>query len=250
MIRPFVFLLTCLAAVVSAQEGSSARSLRLLYVQAPDDAPASVFLVVGKEIKEVDLPRLSISTKRLALPAGIVRVYAATKAPTKDEPLPADAPFVDIPDGMNAPLVVLLPTGEAGALAFRMLPVEFSRTKAPEGAVLWFNLSGRTIFSKLGTAQAIVAPRQTAIQLPPGKAGDIYHVLVDVAPEAGETESVPLMRSSWVKEPGQRHLLFIVPDPDRKVPRIVAVPERMEPEPDPLKDAKGGAKSGAGKPTK
>lgn len=103
MIRPFVFLLTCLAAVVSAQEGSSARSLRLLYVQAPDDAPASVFLVVGKEIKEVDLPRLSISTKRLALPAGIVRVYAATKAPTKDEPLPADAPFVDIPDGMNAP---------------------------------------------------------------------------------------------------------------------------------------------------
>ena len=151
---------------------------------------------------------------------------------------------------MNAPLVVLLPTGEAGALAFRMLPVEFSRTKAPEGAVLWFNLSGRTIFSKLGTAQAIVAPRQTAIQLPPGKAGDIYHVLVDVAPEAGETESVPLMRSSWVKEPGQRHLLFIVPDPDRKVPRIVAVPERMEPEPDPLKDAKGGAKSGAGKPAK
>lgn len=250
MTRPFLFLLTCLAAVLSAQEGSSARSLRLLYVQAPDDAPASVFLVVGKEIKEVDLPRLSISTKRLALPAGIVRVYAAAKAPTKDEPLPADAPFVDIPDGMNAPLVVLLPTGEAGGLAFRMLPVEFSRTKAPEGAVLWFNLSGRTIFSKLGTTQAIITPRQTAIQLPPGKAGDIYHVFVDVAPEAGETESVPLMRSSWVKEPGQRHLLFIVPDPDRKVPRIVAVPERMEPEPDPLKDAKGGAKSGAGKPAK
>lgn len=87
-----------------------------------------------------------------------MRVYATTKEPTKAEPLPADAPFVDIPDGMNAPLVVLLPTGEAGPLAFRMLPVEFSRTKAPEGAVLWFNLSGRTIFSKLGTAQAVITP--------------------------------------------------------------------------------------------
>jgi hypothetical protein len=246
MIRPFVLFLTCLVAVVSAQEGS-ARSLRLLYVQAPDDAPASLFLVAGKEIKEVDLPRLSISTKRLALTTGTVRVYAASKAPTKDEPLPANAPFVDIPDGMNDPLVVLLPTGEAGPLAFRMLPVEFSRTKAPEGAVLWFNLSGRTLYSKLGTAQAIVAPRQTAIQLPPGKPGDVYHVLVDVAPEQGEEESVPLMRSSWVKEPGQRHLLFIVPDPDRKVPRIVAVPERMEPEPAAVKDA---AKAGSGKPAK
>ncbi len=247
MIRPFVLFLTCLVAVASAQEGSSARSLRLLYVQAPDDAPASLFLVAGKEIKEVDLPRLSISTKRLGLSTGAVRVYAASKAPTKDEPLPANAPFVDIPDSMNDPLVVLLPTGEAGPLAFRMLPVEFSRTKAPEGAVLWFNLSGRTLYSKLGTAQAIVAPRQTAIQLPPGKPGDVYHVLVDVAPEQGEEESVPLMRSSWVKEPGQRHLLFIVPDPDRKVPRIVAVPERMEPEPAAVKDA---AKAGSGKPAK
>lgn len=250
MMRPFVFLLACFAAVLSAQDASSARSLRLLYIQAPDEAPASVFLVAGKEIKEVDLPRLSISTKRLTLTAGMVRVYAATKAPTKAEPLPADAPFVDIPEGMHDPLVVLLPTGEAGPLAFRMLPVEFSRTKAPEGAVLWFNLSPRAIFSKLGTAQAVVAPRQTAIQLPPGKPGDTYHVLVDVAPEQGETESVPLMRSSWVKEAGQRHLLFVVPDPNRKVPRIVAVPERMEPEPDPVKDGKAGAKTGTGKPAK
>ena len=48
MIRPFLFLLTGWAAIVSAQEGSASRSLRLLYVQAPDDAPASVFLVAGK----------------------------------------------------------------------------------------------------------------------------------------------------------------------------------------------------------
>lgn len=252
MIRFPVFLLACLAAVADAQEASGSRSLRLLYVQAPDDAPAAVVLVVGKEAKEVDLPRLSISTKRLALPAGPVRVYAALKPPTKAEPLPADAPFVDVPEGMNDPLVVLLPSGENGPLAFRMLPVEFSRTKAPEGAVLWFNLSARTIFAKLGSTQAAVAPRQTAIQLPPGKSGDVYHVLVDVGPDQGETESTPLMRSSWVKEPGQRHLLFVVPDPARKVPRIVAVPERMEPEPEPeaAKGAKTGSKGAAGKSAK
>jgi len=241
-----------LAAFAVAQEASSARSLRLLYVQAPDDAPESVVLVVGKEAKDLDLPRLSVSTKRLALPAGPVRVFAATKVPTKAEPLPADAPFVDIPEGMDAPLVVLLPSGATGPLAFRMLPVEFARSKAPEGAVLWFNLSARTVFAKLGTAQAAVAPRQTAVMVPPGKPGDVYHVLVDVSPDQGETENVPLMRSSWVKEAGQRHLLFVVPDPSRKVPRIVAVPERMEPEPAPeaAKGVKAAPKSTSGKPAK
>jgi len=240
--------LACLAAVVAAaQEASSARSLRLLYVQAPDDAPAAIVLVVGKEAKEIDLPRLSVSTTRLSLPAGPVRVYAATKAPTKAEPLPADAPSVDIPEGMSDPLLVLLPSGGAGPLAFQMLPVEFARSKAPEGAVLWFNLSPRTIFAKLGSGQAVVAPRQTGIVVPPGKPGDVYHVLVDVGPDQGETENVPLMRSSWVKEAGQRHLLFVVPDPSRKVPRIVAVPERMEPEPEAAKNAKGGVKPASGK---
>lgn len=250
MIRLLLLLTILLTPLAYAQETSGGRSLRLLYVQAPDEAPASVFLVVGKEVKEIDLPRLSISSKRLTVPAGPARVYAATKAPTKAEPLPADAPFVDIPETMADVLVVLLPTGDPGVLSFRMLPVEFSRGKAPEGAVLWFNLSTRTIFAKLGAVQAAVAPRQTAIMVPPGKPGDIYHVLVDVSPEAGETESVPLMRSSWVKEPGQRHLLFVVPNPERKVPRIIAVPERMEPEPEPAKDAKGGAKAGAGKSAK
>ncbi len=252
MIRPFAFLLACLAASVSAQDASSTRSVRLLYVQAPDDAPASVFLVAGKEAKEIDLPRLSLSTKRLALPAGLVRVYAATKAPTKAEPLPADAPFVDIPEAMNDPLVVLLPSGGTGPLAFQMLPVEFSRTKAPEGAVLWFNLSARTVFAKLGAAQATVAPRQSVVQSPPGRNGDVYHVLIDVSPEPGETDNVPLMRSSWVKEPGQRHLLFVVPDPSRKVPRIVAVPDRLEPLPEPeaAKATKGGVKGAARKPAK
>ena len=245
MIRPFTFLLIGWAAIVSAQDSPSGRSLRLLYLQAPDDAPANVFLVVGKGGKEIDLPRLSISAKRLALPAGTVRVYAATKAPSKDHPLPADAPFADIPGGMNDPLVVLLPTGGAGPLAFQMMPLDFARTKAPEGAVVWLNLSTRAITSQLGNSRAVVAPRQAVIQLPSGRSGDVYPVSVVLAPETGENDGVPLMKSSWVKEPGWRHLLVIVPDDSRKVPRIIDVPERMEPESEPVKDGKVGAKKAA-----
>ncbi len=244
MMRPFVCLLACWAAIVPAQDAATSRSLRLLYVQAPEDAPAHVFLVVGKGGKEIDLPRLSFSSKRLVIMDGNVRVYAAIKAPTKAQPLPVDAPFADIPKGMNDPLVVLLPTGGVGPLAFRMIPVEFARTKAPEGAVVWLNLSTHPLTSQLGGSRVSVAPRQAVIQLPSGKTGEVYPVSVVLAPEHGETEGVPLMKSSWVKEPGQRHLLVIVPDPNRSVPHIVDIPERMEPEVESVKDAKGVTKNG------
>jgi hypothetical protein len=240
MIRQFVFLLIGWTVVVSAQDSATARSLRLLYLQAPEDAPGSVFLVVGKGGKEIDLPRLSISSNRMPLPSGVVRVYAATRAPSKDNPLPADAPFADIPGGMSDPLVVLLPTGGVGPLAFRMLPVEFARTKAPEGAVVWLNLSTRAITSQLGSSRAVVAPRQTVIQMPSGRIGEVYPVSVVLAPEQGESEGVPLMKSSWVKEPGQRHLLVVVPDDRRSVPRVIDIPESMEPVGEPVKVSKGG----------
>jgi hypothetical protein len=242
MIRPIAFLLIGWAAAVSAQDSPPTRSLRLLHVQAPEDSPDRVFLVVGKGGKEIDLPRLSISTQRLALPAGTVRVYAATKAPSKDKPLPPEAPFTDIPSGMNDPLVVLLPTGGTGPLAFRMMPLEFARTRAPEGSVVWLNLSSRAITSQLGSSRVVIAPRQAVIQLPSGRSGEVYHVSVVLAPEHGENEGVPLMKSSWVKEPGQRHLLVVVPDDARKVPRVIDVLERMEPEGEPVKGAKVGAR--------
>ncbi len=222
-------LLLIISLVTLGAEETSNRSLRLLYIQAPEDCPNSLFLVSGKEMKEIDLPRLSISTKRFPLPSGNVRVSVGDKAPTKAQPLPEDAPFVDIPEAMTDVLVILLPNGQKGNLAFRMLPVEFSRTRAPEGAVVWFNLSPRTLHAKLGSAQGVVEPRQSLIMNPSGRLGEVYPVIVDVSPLNGETENVPLMRSNWVKENNQRHLLFIVPDENRTVPRIMVVPDHMEP---------------------
>jgi hypothetical protein len=43
-----------------------------------------------------------------------------------------------------------------------------------------------------------------------------------------------------------RNLLFIVPDPTRTVPRILSIPDRLDPEPD--LNAKGGNGKPAPKP--
>jgi hypothetical protein len=248
MMRFLTIGLACLSLALQAADEAPSRSLRLLFIQAPEDCPNSLFLVAGKEVKEIDLPRLSISSKRFGLPAGPVRVFVAEKAPTKAEPLPADAPFIDIPDTMTEVLVILLPNGQKGHLAFRMLPVEFSRGRAPDGAVVWFNLSNRTVHAKLGTAQGVVEPRQSLIMIPSGRMGEVFPVVVDVSPLSGETDNVPLMRSNWVKEPNQRHLLFVVPDETRVVPRVMAVPDHMEPvAPLPMPGAKNPATKGSEK---
>lgn len=212
--------------------GSSSRTCRLLYVQAPFDAPEKVVLVVGKDTTDVDLPRLCISNARAKLPAGPARVYAATKAPTKEEPLPPNTPFVDIPETMGDALIVLLPTGQPGPLSFIMLPVEFNKARAPEGSVIWFNLSDRIIYAKLGNAGVTVNPKGSALSMPTVGIDEPYVVYVDASPVPPETETVPVVRGSWVKEARMRNLLFIVPDPSRTVPRILSIPDRLDAEPD------------------
>jgi hypothetical protein len=247
--KKFLVLLAlgCVAFVDAADTpGSSSRTCRLLYVQAPFDAPDKVVLVVDKDSTEVDLPRLTISNARVRLPAGPVRVYAAAKAPTKAEPLPAGTPFVDIPEAMSDALIVLLPNGQPGPLSFIMLPVEFNKGRAPEGAVIWFNLSDRIIYAKLGEAAVTVNPRGSALSMPTVGIDQPYVVYVDASPVPPETETVPVVRGSWVKEARMRNLLFVVPDPSRTVPRILSIPDRLDPEPDP--NAKGGNGKPAPKP--
>jgi hypothetical protein len=242
MIRFFTCLLVLVAGLAAAPDASSSRSLRLVYAQAPEDAPEKIFLVAGSVIKEVSLPRMSLSPQRLDLPAGPVRVFAATKAPTRDNPLPSDAPFADIPETMGNALVVLLPNGSSGPLAFQMLPVEFSRSAVPEGAVMWFNLTERTLFAKLGSAQGVVAPRRSAVVMPSGKTGETYQAMVDLSPEPGETETEPFLRALWQKKAQRSTLMFVVVDPARKYPRLLSIPAVQEDEPESPKDKKRGTK--------
>ena len=219
------FLLLALSASLGA------RSVRLLYVDAPADAPPHLHLVVGKEVAKVDLPRLAISTGKAEVPSGAVRLFLALQAPTRREPLPADAPFVDLPPGEQDALVVLMPNGKQGPLGFTAQAIDFSPLRLPDGGVLWMNLSRRALEARLGSSSSRVAPGQSRVMTPGVAPGGVYPVLVDLAPGPADTEPLPLLRATWVREPNRRQLLFVLEDPDRPVPRVVAVPHRTPPPP-------------------
>lgn len=192
-----------IAALASAADtpGSSTRTCRMLYFQAPFDAPEKVVLVVGKESTDFDLPRLTISAARAKLPSGVVRVYAALKAPTKAEPLPENTPFTDIPEAMSDALIVLLPTGQPGPLSFIMLPVEFHKNRAPEGAVVWFNLSDRIIYAKLGNATVTVNPKGSALCMPTVGIDEPYVVYVDASPVPRRRRPFPSCAEAGSRKP-------------------------------------------------
>lgn len=219
------FLLALLAASLGA------RSARLLYVDAPADAPAALHLVAGKASARVDLPRLAISSGKAELPAGPLRLHLAERAPTEREPLPAGTPHVDLPAGEDDVLVILLPSGKPGPLGFRAQFINFSPGRLPEGGSLWFNLSARALRVRLASAVTQLGPGQSRLLTPGVAPGATYPVMVDLMPGPADPEPQPLLRSTWIRESGRRQLLFVLQDPDRPVPRVVAVPHRMLPPP-------------------
>lgn len=217
--------------VLFAAVSLAGRSVRLLAVDAPEDSPGALHLVHGKQAPRIDLPRLSISRAKAAVPSEAVRLHLAAATPSKDAPLPEDAPVVDLPAGDRDVLLLLLPNGKPGPVAFRAIPVDFSPVGLPEGSVLWANLTRRTLQLRLGAATAAVGPGQVRIVRPGVAAGQPYPVMVDLAPLPHEEEPRPLVRATWLAEANRRQLLFILDDPDRAAPRIVSVPDRLEPPP-------------------
>ncbi len=209
-----------------------ARTVRLLYLEAPEDAPGALHLVAGKEVAKVDVPRLAISSGQAQVPSAAVRIHLAEKAPTREHPLPADAPAVDLPAGDQDLLLVLFPTGKTGPLGFGAQAIDFSSARIPDGGILWLNLSRRTLQVRLGSAVMAVPQGQTRAMAPGVAPGGSYPVLVDLAPLDSREEPLPLIRATWMREPGRRQLLFVLDDPSRLVPRVVAVPHRLPPPPE------------------
>jgi len=213
-----------------------ARDVRFLRIEAPDDAPSRIFVVRGESVTESDLPRLSVSRARCVVGADACRLRLALERPTKDRPLPADAPLVDIPAGAADVLVILIPREGAGPLSVQALPVEAPNDTARPGAMVWLNLFPRTLLVRLGGPVVQVPPGQGRLVLPGVKPGEAYPVHIDIASERPGDEPDPLVRATWVRGQVGRHYQFVLPDTERLSPRIVSVPDIDAP---PQPEAKG-----------
>lgn len=222
-----------------------AREVRLLRLEVPDGVPARLFLVGETVESELDLPLLSTSTRRATVGPEACVLHLAKEKPTPRQPLPADAPAVQIPAGDADLLLVLL--GGPGSLGIRAVPVTLPDARGQAGALLWFNLQARTLLVGLGGgAPVAIAPGTSRVTLPPVAVDATFPVRLDLAPTEPDQEAQPFVRTTWVRAKHGRHLFFVLVDPDRVVPRIVSVPDLDEPPP-PVVTPNGPSRNGNGR---
>lgn len=217
-----------------------AREVRLLRLEGPDTLPARLFVVGAGVESELDLPLLSPSSRRVSIGKEACVLCLAKDKPTPKQPLPADAPTVQIPAGEDDLLLVLL--GGPGSLGIRAAPVALPDARGAAGALLWFNLQPRTLYVRLGDAAPVAVPSGTCrVTLPPVAPDAAYPARLDLDPVERGQDIQPFVRATWVRAKHGRHLSFVVTDPDRIVPRIISVPD-IEAPPEPMIAGPGSGK--------
>lgn len=217
-----------------------AREVRLLRLEGPNNLPNRLFVIGTGVESELDLPLLSTSTRRVSIGKEACTLYLAKDKPTPKQPLPADAPVVQIPAGEDDLLLLLL-TG-SGSLGISATPVALPDARGAGGALLWFNLQPRTLYVRLGNAAPVAVPSGACrVTLPPVAPDVAYPARLDLDPVERGQDIQPFVRTTWVRAKYGRHLSFVVVDPDRIVPRIISVPD-IEAPPEPTVLAPGAKK--------
>lgn len=218
---------------------SAERTVSAVFFDAPPNAPKKMFAHIGKESFEIALPSMNLSD-RIEIPSGEV-VMQMTHSPVPEGTvIPPTAPSVRIPeDWADVVLLVAANPQSQGDFPIKILPVNASPGVFKPGQLLFFNLTKAQLAGKLGSSTLRVKAGSSVVVDPPAKADEDYPVEIDYLPP-NSTEPLPLSRTVWRNEVQMRHLMFILDDKDRMVPRIWSVPLRPTP---PKKDAESAALS-------
>ena len=199
------------------------RIVRAVYFRAPADAPEAVHVFGLEANPRLELPRMNLSDP-LAVPAKDLRL-AFTANPVADgERPPEGAPTVAIPEAWDQTVLVFLPDPANKVLPVKVLPVNASARVFGPGDRYWLNLSHAVIAPKVGELEVPrINPGKTYVMKgPQGGARDVPVIVKCILPDDGRPRD--LCRTTWRHDPGRRKLVFVLPNPPRRVPRIWSVP--------------------------
>lgn len=229
MFRSIAILLSLVLCSTAAEKSS--RSCRVLFLNAPDDAPEKLHLFDGASSREVELTRMGFS------PVYQVGASAAALA-LLPSPVPAGRPGTApvIPDG--APKAALAETITDFYLivtsdpANKLVPVKMQVVDAgaasfKRGQMLWFNLTDSKVGGQVGSRKLLLAPSSRLILDAPANGMEDYHVSLFYQPP-GKPEAEPLCETNWSHDPRSRGVFFVLKPGNSPIPRILGFPDFRE----------------------
>ena len=217
-----LLFLSCAAHGQKAAE----RTCRILFLERPSGASATMHLFDGAASREVDLPGMNLS-KVYVLPTGPLHL-ALLPAPLDDpEKLPPGAPSATVPESATD-IFLLVMSDPANKIApVRMHVVDAGAAKLRRGQTLWFNLTQLAVGGKLGSETIVLKPMSRAVMdSPRNDAGD-YHVHLAYRRE-GKEHLYPICETRWTHDPRSRNLGLVIARQGSRIPRVLVFPDFRE----------------------
>ena len=210
-------------SIFAALPAKAERYVRAVYFRSPDGAPSEVYVSGIKGNPRLELPRMNFSA-----PMGItnegVRIWFTPNAIPDGDEIPAGAPFADLPESWEQAVLLFFPDPTNKVLPVKVLAVDASPGVFGLGDRYWLNLSRTLVVPQIGDIEVPQIKPGTSylMRSPKRAAGDMPVIVRCMLPDDPRWRD--LCRTTWRHEPNTRKLVFILPNPGRRVPRIWSVP--------------------------
>lgn len=214
-------------AIAFAQQAAPKHTCRILFFNAPADAPEKLYLFDGKDAQEVELPKMNFSPLYELAP-GKLTISLLPEAPADPTKIPADAPKVSVPEGV-VDFYLLVSSDDTNKVApVRMQVVDVGSDKLKLGQMLWFNLTPNTITGRVGTQRLVLKPKSRVVLDPPAKAPGEFPIRVFYQ-VPGNDYKHPMFSTSWGFDPRCRNVVFVNTQDGLQTPRVRAFSDFREP---------------------
>jgi len=222
-------ILFLLPAAAFAQQQAPERTCRILFLDGPNSAPATLQLFDGSKCREVDLPRMNFS-KIYQLPGGPLNLRLLPAPPDDPTKIPPEAPGVAVAEGITD-FYLLVSSDPANTIApVRMQVINAGADKLKPGQTLWFNLTQNPVGGTLGSETLRIQPGARAVLNAPTTGSSDYPVKLFYC-VIGDERLYPLCQTKWRHDPRCRCVAFIINANGRRCPRVMTFSDFREPPP-------------------
>jgi hypothetical protein len=226
-----LFLLLLLNLAAPAAE-PPARTCRILFLSAPDQAPKTLHLFDGVATQEVELTRMGFSPTYQIRQEAVMLALLAAPPPAPTAPggapaIPADAPTAKLAAAITDFYLIVTSDPANKVAPVRIQVIDADAVKFKRGQMLWFNLTGSRVGGTVGSRNLVIEPNTRLILDPPATRMEDYHVNIHyLAP--GKQRAEPLCETNWSHDPRSRSVFFIFQPAGSVIPRIQGFPDFRE----------------------
>jgi hypothetical protein len=229
MFRTIVLFLSLVLCSTAAEK--AARSCRILFLNAPDDAPEKLHLFDGTASREVELTRMGFSpvyqvnaaaTALALLPSPPAAPKSGT-APT----LPDGAPKAALAESITDFYLIVTSDPVNKVAPVKMQVIDAGAATFKRGQMLWFNLTDSKVGGQVGSRKLLLAENSRLVLDAPANGMEDYHVSLYYQPP-GKTEAEPLCETNWSHDPRSRGVFFVLKPANNLIPRILGFPDFRE----------------------